>query len=384
MRRLVALDLPGGAAFVEALERVLDAGDAAFPLDQRLAGAARTRLIGALRPAVVRGPDGTETPLEGGCPVEDGDALVLATSGSTGDPKGVVLTHAALEASARATSERLGVDPAADRWLCCLPLSHVGGLSVVTRALATSTPLEVHPGFAAERVLEAAARGATLVSLVPTTLRRLGDDGAARFRTIVLGGSTPPGDLPDNVVTTYGSTETGSGIVYDGVPLAGVELRIASSNDAEGSGEILVRAPMLARAYRDGSRVAGPDGWFGTGDVGRLDTWGRLVVLGRRSDRIISGGENVWPEAVERVLAELPGIREVAVAGRPDAEWGERVVAYVVVAPGHGLPPVALVRDAVEAVLGPWCAPKELIEIDELPRTSIGKLARSALPPRRS
>src|SRR5437879_3032321 len=144
-------------------------------------------------------------------PVEDGDALVVATSGTTGEPKGVVLTHDAVEASARATSDRLAVDPARDTWLSYLPLAHIGGLSVVTRALVTGTPLTFD--------VEA---GATLVSLVPTQLRRL---DARAFRTIVLGGAAPPEDRPANCVVTYGMTETGSGVVYDGVPLAGVQVR---------------------------------------------------------------------------------------------------------------------------------------------------------------
>ena len=171
--------------------------------------------------------------------------MVVATSGSSGEPKGAVLTHDAVDASARATNTRLGVT-GDDHWLACLPLSHVGGLSVVTRARARRRrDLTVHPGF---DPAEAEASGATLVSLVATVLRRLDPEA---FRTIVLGGSSPPPDLPPNVVTTYGMTETGSGIVYDGVPLDGVEVRV------DDAGEIHVRGPMLLRCYRDGERAAG-------------------------------------------------------------------------------------------------------------------------------
>ena len=316
--RLVTLDLPGGPAFVAALRRVWDAGDAAFPVDQRLPPIAKAALIAAMAPAAAIDSSAAETTLEGGLPMEPGDALVVATSGAAGAPKGVVLTHDAVAASAAATNARLGVTPA-DHWLACLPLSHVGGLSVVTRALAGGTRLTVLPGFDAAAVAEA---GATLVSLVATLLPRV---EPARFRSIVLGGSAPPRDLPPNVVTTYGMTETGSGVVYDGRPLDGVEVRI------DRTGEIHVRGPMLLRAYRDGTDPR-RDGWFATGDLGRWDPDGRLVVDGRRGDLIISGGENVWPEPVEAVLRRHPKVGDVAVGGTSDPEWGQVVTAYVVAA----------------------------------------------------
>jgi len=231
--RLVAIDRPGGPEYVDDLLRIWDAGDAAFPVDQRLPPEAKSALLQAMRV---------------GEPVQEGDALVMATSGSTGTPKGVVLTHEAIAASAEATSARLGVTDD-DHWLACLPLSHVGGLSVVTRALHTGARLTVLPGFEAAAVDNS---GATLVSLVATALRRIHPE---RFRTIVLGGSRPPADRPPNTVTTYGMTETGSGVVYDGVPLDGVDVDIA------GDGEIRLRGPMLLRCYRDGSAPVDADGW---------------------------------------------------------------------------------------------------------------------------
>ncbi|HEY8525928.1 MAG TPA: AMP-binding protein [Acidimicrobiales bacterium] len=357
--RLVVIEARGTAAFVDRLRRAWDAGDAVFPLDPRLPAPARARVLAAARPD------------EG---VEDGDALVVATSGTTGAPKAAVLTHDAVAASARATSERLGVDPAADRWLACLPLAHVGGLSVVTRALLTGTPLTVHDGFDPDRVMAAAdpagPERCTLVSLVPTALRRI-DPG--RFRRVVLGGSAMPPDLPANAVTTYGMTETGSGIVYDGVPLAGVELRTVD-------GEIHVRAPMLLRAYRDGTDPKDPDGWFPTGDAGAWDpTANRLAVFGRTGDLIITGGENVWPAAVERVLARHPGVAEVAVVGRPDPEWGQRVTALVVPADRSAPPTLAALREAVKRELPAYAAPRELELVADLPRTPLGKVARSRL-----
>lgn len=370
MRRLVALDLPGGEAFVTALVSCWEAGDAVWPLDQRLPGPARARLLGALRPAAYIDAAG-EHALSGGEPVEPGDAVVVATSGTTGEPKGVVLTHDAVRASAFATSERLAIAPEWDAWCCCLPLAHVGGLSVVLRALALGTGLEVHERFDAERVAASAARGVTRVSLVPTMLRRLGARAEA-FRTIVLGGSAPPGALPSNVVTTYGLSETGSGVVYDGVPLEGVEVRIED-------GEVCLRAPMLLRAYRDGTVPFDSDGFFHTGDGGELAPDGRLVVHGRLAEVIVTGGEKVWPVAVEAVLEGAPGVGEVAVAGVADPEWGERLVAFVVPAKGAAPPRLEALRDLVRAELGPVSAPKELVVLDALPRTAIGKVRRRAL-----
>ena len=365
--RLVALDLPGGPEFVDALRRTWDAGDAAFPVDQRLPDAARHALFEAIAPSAVIGPDAGLTTLSGGIPVEVGDALVVATSGTTGAPRGVVLTHTAVAASAVATSARLDVN-SGDQWIACLPLSHVGGLSVVTRALHTGSPLTVLPGFddAAIRSAVDVHRGDTLISLVATTLRRT---DPTRFRTIVLGGARPPSDLPPNVVTTYGLTETGSGVVYDGVPLDGVEVRIVS-------GEIHLRGPMLLRAYRDGS-VPTVDGWFPTGDLGRLDNGGRLVVDGRRGDLIITGGENVWPETVESALATHPGVADVAVAGSPDPEWGQLVTAYVV--PLDRPPALDELRDHARNVLPPYALPRRVVEVDAIPRTSLGKIVRTHL-----
>ena len=293
MPNLVALDAHG-RRFVDGLREAWDAGDAVLPVDPRLPRPAAEALAAALR---------------AGEPVEPGDALVVATSGTTGAPKGVVLTHDQVAASADASSAALGVDPARHRWLACLPLSHVGGLSVVTRAWHTGTPLDVHDGFDAAAVDEAARRGCTHVSLVGTALARI---DATAWERILLGGSAPPADRPANAVATYGMTETGSGVVYDGVPLPGVDLRIED-------GEVLVRGPMVATRYRDGTPVVDADGWLRTGDLGRLDD-GVLTVFGRRGDLIITGGENVHPDPVERRLRAHPAIADAAVVGRPDPE----------------------------------------------------------------
>jgi o-succinylbenzoate---CoA ligase len=388
---LVALDLPGGTGFVDALQAVWDTGDAAAPLDPRLPPAARSLMLRALRPSRIVSSDGAQRRLPDGLPVEDGDALVVATSGTSAEPKGVVLTHDALAASAQATSTRLGVDPGRDTWLACLPLAHVGGLSVVTRALLTKTPLIVLPGFDAEQVEQAGRSGrATHVSLVSTALGRL---DPSVFACVLLGGSRAPAPLHPNVVSTYGMTETGSGVVYDGVALDGVEIGLRAVSDDStlatgsapdgGTGEILIRAPMLFRCYRDGAdgRVTGPDGhanWLATGDAGRLADDGTLTVAGRIEDVITTGAEKVWPDAVERVLAAHPGVAEVAVWKRADPEWGERVVAWVVPSQ-DAAPPLEQLRDLVAETLAPWAAPKELVIVGELPRSAAGKVRRRDL-----
>ena len=367
MPHLVAIDLPGGDQFVDALQRIWDAGDAAFPLDRRLPAAARTTVLATIVPD--RLIDGSGTHQLEGHGVEHGDAIVVATSGTTGSPRGVVLTHDAVRASAMATSARLGVD-GDDTWLACLPLSHVGGLSVVTRAVVTGSRLVVHDGFDTDAVRTAASRGATLVSLVSTALQRI---DAGLFRRIVLGGSRPPNALPANVVTTYGMTETGSGVVYDGLPLDGVEIRI------DAHGEIHIRCPMLMRCYRDGvdPRV---DGWFPTGDLGEVDRNGHLTVFGRRGDMIITGGENVWPAVVEAALAAHPDVAEVAVAGVPDPEWGQRVVAWIVPTDPGTPPTLASIRSMAADSLPMYMTPKELRVVENLPTTSSGKVRRHDLP----
>jgi O-succinylbenzoic acid--CoA ligase len=225
---------------------------------------------------------------------------------------------------------------------------------------------------------------ATHVSLVGTALRRL---DPSVFICVLLGGSKAPDDLPPNVVTTYGMTESGSGVVYDGRPLEGVEIAVALpdgtyTGPGGGEGEIVIRAPMLFRCYRDGSdgRVTGPDGdptWYATGDAGRLDDGGTLSVAGRIDDVITTGAEKVWPDMVERVLVAHPGVAEVAVWKRSDPEWGERVVAWVV--PSDEAPSLEELRRIVAETIAPWAAPKELVIVDDLPRTAAGKVRRRAL-----
>lgn len=373
MRRLVAVEARGTAAFVERLRRTWDDGDALLPIDPRLPGPARADLLARLRPSEVRdasdsvvGSDATAPPVEGG------DALVVPTSGSTGAPKGVVLTHDAIRAHATAVHERVGLTPD-DRWLACLPLAHIAGLGVVCRAVLDGVALEVHDGVRVDAVIAARDAGATLTSLVPTALDRVGAEG---WRGVVLGGSADTvAERPPNVWLTYGLTETCGGVVYDRVPLTGVELSTVD-------GEVRVRSATLSRGVRqlDGSvldrRV---DGWLPTGDAGRVEADGTLHVDGRVDDMIVTGGENVWPVPVEQALRTHPAVAEVAIAGRPDPEWGQQVVAWVVPEPDVVAPGLDELRDHVAASLPRHAAPRRLVLVSALPRTPSGKVAHRSL-----
>ncbi len=387
MGELIAIDGPAGDAFIDVLVESWDAGAAIAPIDPRLPDGPRRAVIEAIRPTVLvrLGADGSveRRPVAIGEPVDDGDALVIATSGTSGVPKAVIHTHGSIEASARATSKALAVEPASDRWLACLPLAHIGGLSVVLRALVTDTPLTVHPTFDAAAVIEAATDGgATLVSLVTRALNQV---PAELFRTVLIGGAAPPDDLPSNVIPTYGMTETGSGVVYGRRILDGCEIGLVDDDGhqvhrAGVTGAIHVRGAMLFRGYRDGPTPFVDGGWFPTGDLGRWRTDGSLAVEGRAADVIVTGGEKVWPGPIEALLTGRRDIVEAAVIGRPDADWGHRVVAVVVPTDPADPPTLEQIRTAVTDRLPSWWAPKELIvQTDPLPRTALGKLQRRAV-----
>ncbi len=366
MPTLIAADLPPGPAFVDLLRRSWDAGDAVLPVDQRLPAGAKAELVAAAGASRVVTED-DQHPIDGGWPTEPHDAVVVATSGTTGVPKFAVLTHDAVRASADITSEAIGVDPAVDRWLCCLPVAHIGGLSVVTRALHTGAGLDVHDRFDPVRATEAARAGATCVSLVVTALGRI---DPTVFRTILLGGSAIPEQRPANTVATYGMTETGSGIVYEGRPLRGVSLR-------EDNGEILVRSPTLLRCYRDGTDPTDADGWYRTGDGGSIDSDGRISITGRIGDVIVTGGEKVWPALVERAIEATGAVTTPhAVIGRPDPEWGQVVT---LVCEGDAPPSVDAIRDALRDVLPGYALPRAVETVPALPRTALGKVQRTLL-----
>ena len=333
--------------------------------------AARERVIEVCRP---------DLPLE-----RDDVALVVPTSGSSGEPKGVLLTASALRASAAATLERLG---GPGQWLCALPVTHVAGVQVLVRSVLAG----IEPVVVGRRTLADAAKdlreGRRYVAVVPTQLRRALADPAetaalASFDAVLLGGAaTPPALLATArcagvpVVTTYGMTETSGGCVYDGIPLGATRVVL----DGEGGQVRRIRlgGPTLAVGYRlrpDLTADAFHDGWFTTSDLGRWDG-PRLQVLGRVDDLVVTGGEKVAPTAVEAALVEHPAVADVCVLGVPDAEWGSRIVAVVVLRQ-----PLAIeqAREHVTSRVSRVAAPRELVAVAKLPVLASGKVDRLAV-----
>jgi len=359
--RLVALDLAASDAFVTHLIDVWAAGAAVLPVDQRLSRADKAALLELLGAHQVVDASG-RTELATGRALEPGDALVIATSGSTGAPKGVVHTHRSIAASSSASLARLH-GSASDHWLACLPLAHIGGFSVVSRALASDATLTVRADSDPATVAAALRAGSNRTSLIPTLLGRV---DVSAFETVLIGGARPPADRPANVTATYGLTETGSGVVYDGSALDGVELSIGDDD------EVLVRGPMLMRGYRDGTTSVDSDGWLHTRDSGSIDADGTLSVTGRLDDLIKTGGEKVWPEQVERVLDTLYPDRTSCIVGVPDAQWGEVVVLVT----DRGGLVLDDVRGRVKELLPARCAPKHIVVAD-IPRTTSGKVRRN-------
>ena len=366
VRQLVALDLASGEQVAAEVRRQWDLGHAVLILDQRLPQHSRMALADSLGAHVVVDEHGRSTRNIDAEPMRDGDALVIATSGTSGEPKGVVHTHDAIRAASLATAAALGCGAEA-HWLACLPLAHIGGFGVLTRAWHTGAALTVFDGFDVERV---SSTGATHVSLVATALQRI---DANVFRRILLGGSRPPSEVPANATVTYGLTESCGGVVYDRRPVPGVSVRIADD------GEVLLRGPMVMSRYRGSDAPTPVDdaGWLHTNDIGRI-VEDHLEVDGRRGDMIVTGAEKVWPDAVERCVLTHPAVRECAVAGVDDPEWGQRVVCWVVVDASANISLDEL-RDHVSEHLPRYCAPKQLVVVDSLPRTALGKVLRRSL-----
>ncbi|MFC7496651.1 MULTISPECIES: AMP-binding protein [unclassified Nocardioides] len=310
---------------------------------------------------------------------DDPAPWVVETSGSTGRPKRVVLSREAVLASVHASARRVG---ASGRWLLALPASYVAGLQVACRSyVAGAAPvlLDEHPSFAA--ATEALGVGPRFVSLVPTQLHRLLETDAEAlrtFHTVLLGGGpidpalrARAADAEVRVVATYGSAETAGGCVYDGCALDGVAVALGPG------GRIRIAGPTLFEGY-DGDPAltaeALVDGWFLTSDAGRLDDDGRLQVLGRIDDVVVSGGVNVPAPAVAARLREHPEVAAAEVLGVPDEEWGNRLVAYVV----GGLT-LQDARDWVAEVHPRSWAPRQVVALDAIPLLANGKPDRLAL-----
>ena len=371
------------------------------------------RAVAALSEALASALDGGPAvlPVESGEPSAGvlpdpgfGAALVIQTSGSTGPAKRVVLSAAALRASADATHQRLG---GPGRWLLALPAHHIAGAQIIVRGLLAGHPptlLDGRGGFRPQRFarvaagLGAAAEGQRrYTSLVPTQLHRIlaggpenraALDALCGFDAVLVGGAAIPASLRAQalaagvaIVCTYGMSETAGGCVYDGVPLDGARIRLDPLD-----GRISLAGPMLTSGYLGdpaGTAQVLRDGWFHTSDMGRFEPDGRLRVLGRIDDVIITGGQKVHPAAVERVLTAQPGIRAACVVGLTDPEWGQLVAAAVVCDPAshssEWLGAAASLDGAVRAELGAASVPRLLRELPELPLRGIGKPDRAAV-----
>jgi len=362
-------------ALSKALADALAGGPAVLPLDA--ANPAGPELLAAM--AVDE-------------PVEPDTAVIVATSGSTGAAKGVLLSAAALTASATATHDRLG---GPGHWLLATPAQYIGGAQVLVRSLlAGTTPgvVDLTRPFRGDSFAEAAApvlaaTGPRYTAMVPTQLTRLLDEGGrglvalCAFDRVIIGAAATTAALADRaaeagvrIVAAYGMSETASGCVYDGVPLDGVDVRLVDDR-------IEIAGPVLAHGYRrDPARTTDSfrDGWFRTGDTGRWDG-GRLVVLGRADDLINTGGVKVAPAQVERVLAAQPGVAAACVVGLPDPRWGEAVVAIVVPVDPADPPAEAVLAAAVRDRIGRTAVPKRFEFTTELPLRGPGKVDREAV-----
>lgn len=330
------------------------------------------------------------TTLRAGQAIDDDVAVVVSTSGTTGTPKGALLTADALRASATATHARLGGE---GRWLLTLPAYHIAGLQVLVRStLAGTTPVTVPASFNPRELPSAVAAlgsGRRYASLVAVQLDKClqhpaAAEALADLDAVLIGGGPMPAGMGERaeaagvtVVRTYGMSETAGGCVYDGVPLDGVKVRIDNSR-------ILLGGATVAKGYRN---PVNPDpfaepGWFRTDDLGAVDDSDVLRVLGRVDDAVSTGGLTVLPQLVEAALAGHPAIADCAVFGVPDERLGQRVVAALVLKPGTSAPDVAELRAHVARTHDATAAPREVHIVDELPRRGIGKLDRRALTAR--
>lgn len=433
----VALLMPAGRPYVISLLALMRAGALAVPLNTRLTptelqwqleNTACRLVICCQETAALAGPmDGFNgalmtfdelarqqqedilPPMPPSFALDD-DLAIIHSSGTSGRPKGVVLTYGNLYQSALSSAYRLGVLPD-DRWLCPLPLYHVGGLSVILRSLLYGTALELMPTpqfdvNALNRVL--AQRPITLVSLVPTMLWRLLDARRQawnpKLRLVLLGGEASSPELLARcrqanipIAATYGLTEASSQVATAsprqtrqkpasvGKPLLFTRVRIIDRQGQDlppsALGEILVKGPTVMRGYDNdlaATRLALRKGWLHTGDIGYLDEDGDLYIVQRRSDLILTGGENVYPREVENALRRHPAIEEVIVVGVADAEWGQRVAAAIQVKHGETLSAQGVMRFARQELAG-YKIPRQIRFVDTFLRTASGKIQRQAV-----
>ena len=387
----VVLELAPSVELAVLFHALMKLGAVAYPISPRLVPAERDAEIERIQPALVlASADGigvteADMPLLGEHDLDATHSMVR-TSGTSGEPRTVELTYGNHLWSAVGSAFNLGVEPT-DRWLCCVPMHHVSGLSILMRSVIYGTGMVVQDGFEVDAVAESLeGDGVTIVSLVATQLARLLEAGVdlLPLRAVLVGGGPVPVEVLEEaigrggtVVQTYGMTETASQVTTlapmdagrklgsAGRPLLTTHLRIKN-------GEILVQGPTVAPGTTD------DDGWLHTGDLGRIDDEGFLYVEDRLGDVIITGGENVVPAEVEAALLKHPDVADAGAVGREDAEWQEAVVAVIVPRAG-ATPDAGELRRHCAELLAPFKVPKHFEFAAELPRTASGKLLRRQL-----
>ena len=395
-RERVAIALPPGLAFAQALHACLLLGAVAMPVDLRLSREERERLAAGCsllvdEPLPDSGGDAADGSLPAGHNL-DAPALLIHTSGSTAAPKPIELSYGNLLWSALGSAVAIGLD-ARERWLCAMPLSHIGGLSILVRSAIYGTCAVVHERFETERALAALREDRiTVVSLVATTLARLLDAGLTRppaLRCALTGGGPVPAGLVRRaleaavpVCLTYGLSEACSQVTTTPVAALGAQLEspltagpplFCTRVRIADEGEILLTGATVARG------ALASDGWLHTGDLGELDQRGRLSVTGRKADTIVSGGENVAPAEVEAALESHPLVLEAGVFSRPDARWGERVHAVVVTRPGVRVSADEIAAHCRTLIAGYKCPKTVELRADPLPMSAAGKVLKHVL-----
>ncbi len=380
---LVAVMLPN-LGIADIAVKIWSDGEAIAPISITAPDAEVQEKIAQLRPTHIVDQHGRHS-FAGGVGVPVDTAAVIATSGTTGAPKLVELTRSGMTEMALGYTSAIQAD-AGDTWLACMPLFHVASLAIIARAFVCELPFVVHDNFDLDRVGNSAeAEGVTMISLVPTALSRLLDAGARldEFRCLIIGGAALAPALRTRaeaagarLFDAYGLSETWGGCITNGIANNGVEMRLGDLNEIE------LRGAPVMRGYRfDDEATAqtkSSDGWFSTGDVGELND-GRLRVVDRLKDIVITGGVNVSPTEIENVLQRHPSIRDVCVIGVPDNEWGERVVAVVVPVSDSDALSLDALRDFAADRLSAAKLPKELRIIAEIPRSASGKALRRVL-----
>jgi O-succinylbenzoic acid--CoA ligase len=389
---IVALRLDPGLEYVVLLHALMKLGSVAYPVNTRVTEAEIEAALARAEPALTVGAGSELTLTEADLPLlgeHDLDAVCcrILTSGTSAGPRPIELTYGNHLWSAVGSAFNLGVEPT-DRWLCCLPLFHVGGLSIVMRSVIYGTAVVVHDGFDVDQFAASLeGDGVTLVSLVTTQLVRLLEAGVdlLPLRAVLVGGGPVPEEVIEEalgrgfpVVQTYGLTEAASQVTTltpadarrklgsSGRSLLTTHLRIGAD------GEILVQGPTVAPGCADEA------GWLHTGDLGRIDEDGFLYVTDRLGDVIVTGGENVVPAEIEEVLLRHPAVADAAAVGRADSEWQEAVTAVVVLRNGAEASADDLRRHC-QAELAGFKVPKRFEFASDLPRTASGKLMRREL-----